>query len=104
MRLMDLDSYSASRKTSRETAPVSRSEPTTVAIQDKNEPKGAYRPLQIQELLDLVIEQGMSARQAGLTVGIVVTTAQHYVKQYKDDDEKRLHTGFQKSSTLWRKQ
>ncbi|KAI9358466.1 hypothetical protein BD770DRAFT_472330 [Pilaira anomala] len=44
----------------------------------------------IQELLDLVIEQGMSARQAGLTVGIVVRTAQHYVKQYKDDDEKRL--------------
>jgi hypothetical protein len=33
-------------------------------------------------MLDLVIEQGMSARQAGLTMWIVVRTAQHYVKMY----------------------
>ncbi|OBZ84621.1 hypothetical protein A0J61_07328, partial [Choanephora cucurbitarum] len=43
-----------------------------------------------EKLLDLVIEQGMSVRQAGLSVGIAVRTAQHYVKLYKDDEEKRL--------------
>ncbi|KAG0749326.1 hypothetical protein G6F57_000254 [Rhizopus arrhizus] len=39
---------------------------------------------------DLVIEQGLSARKAGFIVGIVERTAQHYVKQCKDDAEKRL--------------
>lgn len=53
-------------------------------------PYRSYTPLQIQELLDLVIKQGMSAIQAGLAVGIVVRTAQHYVKTYKNDEEKRL--------------
>jgi hypothetical protein len=43
----------------------------------------------------------MSARQAGLTVGIVVRTAQHYVKTYKDDEEKRL-PGTKKVSRLGR--
>ncbi|KAG1140027.1 hypothetical protein G6F37_000903 [Rhizopus arrhizus] len=47
-------------------------------------------PEQIQELLDLVIGQGLSARKAGFNVGIVERTAQHYVKQCKDDTEKRL--------------
>ncbi|KAI9365687.1 hypothetical protein BD770DRAFT_377069 [Pilaira anomala] len=59
----------------------------------KKNTRGTYRsysPLQIQELLDLVIEQGMSARKAGISVGIVVRTAQRYVKQYKDDEEKSL--------------
>ncbi|OBZ80913.1 hypothetical protein A0J61_11038 [Choanephora cucurbitarum] len=50
----------------------------------------SYTPQQIQELLDLVIKQGMSARQASLSVGIVVRTAQHYVELCKDDEEKRL--------------
>ncbi|KAG0767089.1 hypothetical protein G6F16_004621 [Rhizopus arrhizus] len=39
---------------------------------------------------DLVIEQGLSARKAGFIVGIVERTAQHCVKQCKDDAEKRL--------------
>ncbi|KAG2198921.1 hypothetical protein INT46_008253 [Mucor plumbeus] len=50
----------------------------------------SYTPIQIQELLKLVIEQGMSARKAGLTVGIVIRTAQHYAKLYEDDVEKRF--------------
>jgi hypothetical protein len=53
-------------------------------------PYRSYTPEQIQELLDLVIEQGLSARKAGFIVGIVERTAQHYVKQCKDDAEKRL--------------
>lgn len=32
----------------------------------------------------------MSARKAGLTVGIVIRTAQHYAKLYEDDVEKRF--------------
>ncbi|KAI8364198.1 hypothetical protein BD560DRAFT_491292 [Blakeslea trispora] len=51
-----------------------------------------YDPMEseIQELLDLVIEQGLSARKAGFIVGIVERTVQRYVKQYKEDNEKRL--------------
>lgn len=102
-RLMDLDSYKDFRETSQETGLVQTS--TTEIQQAKSCSKskvkttatktvrGAYRSYsaaQIQELLDLVIERGISARQAGLAVGIVVRTAQHYVKLYKDDEEKRL--------------
>lgn len=47
----------------------------------------SYPPKQIQGLLDLVIEQGLSTCKAGLIVGTVERTAQHYVKQHKDDEE-----------------
>ncbi|RCH90494.1 hypothetical protein CU098_008912 [Rhizopus stolonifer] len=56
-------------------------------------PRGSYRsytPAQVQELHDLVIEQGMSARKAELVLGIVVRASQNYVKQYKDNEQKRL--------------
>jgi hypothetical protein len=56
-------------------------------------PYHSYKPLQVQELIDLVIEEGFSARQEGLSVGIVVRTTQHYVRYiyiYKDNGEKRL--------------
>ncbi|KAI9467784.1 MAG: hypothetical protein EXX96DRAFT_558971 [Benjaminiella poitrasii] len=45
-------------------------------------PSGNYRKYtagQIQELLDLVIDQGMSARQAGIT--------ERFVKAYKDGEQ-----------------
>lgn len=60
---------------------------------DSAKVRGQYRtysPQQVQELLDLVTVLGMSARQAGLTIGINVRTAQYYVKKYRDDDEKRV--------------
>lgn len=50
----------------------------------------SYTPEQIQELLDLVIETGISARKAGMMVVIVERTAQHHVKLYRDVEEKRL--------------
>ncbi|EIE90783.1 hypothetical protein RO3G_15494 [Rhizopus delemar RA 99-880] len=53
-------------------------------------PEETYSPEQVQELLDLVIEEGLFARKAGAIVGIVERTAQNYVKTYKEDDEKRL--------------
>lgn len=65
--------------------------------------RGAYRsysPEQVQELLDLVIEQGLSARKAGAIVGVVERTAQHYVKTYREDDEKRLPGG-RKQRVSW---
>ncbi|KAI8366857.1 hypothetical protein BD560DRAFT_331792, partial [Blakeslea trispora] len=52
-----------------------------------------YRPYsleQVQELLDLVIKQGFSARKAESIVGIVEITAQHCVKQHKNNEVKRL--------------
>ncbi|KAG1451671.1 hypothetical protein G6F46_008315 [Rhizopus delemar] len=53
-------------------------------------PYRSYNPEQMQELLDLVIKHGLSARKAEFIVGIFERTAQHYVKQYKDNTEKRL--------------
>ncbi|KAI9265642.1 hypothetical protein BY458DRAFT_221928 [Sporodiniella umbellata] len=60
----------------------------------------SYNPEQIQKLLDLVIEGGLSARKAGMMVGIVERTAQHYVKLYRDDEEKRL-PGLRKPRIKW---
>lgn len=114
-KLMDLDTFQDFRSNPQCTPTGSQYGPTA-AIQKivESETKGttkktaakttrgtyrSYTPLQVQELLDLVIEEGKSARQAGLTVGIVVRTAQHYVKTYKDDEEKRL-PGAKKASRL----
>ncbi|KAG1445682.1 hypothetical protein G6F46_012142 [Rhizopus delemar] len=52
------------------------------------------------ELLDLVIEEGLSARKAGAIVGIVKRTAQNYVKTYEEDEEKRLPGG-KKQRVSW---
>ncbi|KAG1501326.1 hypothetical protein G6F53_011109 [Rhizopus delemar] len=54
----------------------------------------------IKELLDLVIEEGLSARKAGAIVGIVKRTAQNYVKTYEEDEEKRLPGG-KKQRVSW---
>jgi hypothetical protein len=88
MRLTDLDMYEKvnikiNKKPSEAIKklvvvdPVVKKEPnsTTKAKANFRGPCRSYTPIQIQELLDLVIEQGMSARKAGLTVGIVVRTA-----------------------------
>ena len=63
--------------------------------QDVKESKvrGCYRrytPDQIGKLFDLVIEEGKTAKEAALITGINVRTAQHYIKKYNDDEEKRL--------------
>lgn len=60
----------------------------------------SYTQAQIQELPDLVIGQGMSPRQAGLTVGIVVRTIQYYVKLYRDDNERQL-SEIKKGAKRW---
>jgi hypothetical protein len=49
-----------------------------------------YTRFQEQELLDLVLWQGMTAGKAGIIIGIVVRTAQHYVKTYREIQQKRL--------------
>jgi hypothetical protein len=87
-RLMDLDSYKDFRETSQETGLVqtstteiqqakscSKSKVKTAATRTVRGPYRSYSAAQTQELLDLVIEQGISARQAGLAVGIVVMQA-----------------------------
>ncbi|KAL7322216.1 hypothetical protein PS15p_212245 [Mucor circinelloides] len=50
----------------------------------------SYSPQQVQELIDMVEMLGLSARKAGLTIGINARTAHYYVKKYRDDDEKRV--------------
>jgi hypothetical protein len=37
-----------------------------------------------------VIEHGKTAKEPALLTGINIRTAQHYVKKYNDDDERRL--------------
>ena len=56
-------------------------------------PRGPYRrytALQIEKLFDLVIEKGKTAKEAALMTGINIRTAQHYIKKYNDDEERRL--------------
>ena len=45
---------------------------------------------QIEKLFDLVIEEGKTAKDAALITDINVGTAQHYLKRYNDDEERRL--------------
>ena len=56
-------------------------------------PRGSCRRCnfdQIEKLVDLVIEEGKTSKVAALITGINVGTAQHYVKKYNDDEERRL--------------
>ncbi|EIE76715.1 hypothetical protein RO3G_01419 [Rhizopus delemar RA 99-880] len=63
--------------------------------------KKTYPSEQVQELHDLVIEEGLSARKAGAVVGIAERTAQNYVKTYREDDEKRLPGGRKQRKQLY---
>ncbi|OZJ01575.1 hypothetical protein BZG36_05605 [Bifiguratus adelaidae] len=59
----------------------------------KSRVRGCYRrytPDQVEKLFDLVIEEGKTAKEAALITGINIRTAQHYIKKYNDDEEKRL--------------
>jgi len=59
----------------------------------KLKPRGSYRRYnddQIEKLFDLVIEEGRTAKEAALITGFNIRTAQHYVKRYNDDEERRL--------------
>src|ERR1700731_4176229 len=56
-------------------------------------PRGPYRRYaahQIERLFYYVIEQGKTAKDAALLTGINIRTAQHYIKNYNDDEERRL--------------
>lgn len=55
-------------------------------------PYRSYTGLQIQELLDLTIELGMSARGAGLIIGIKERIAQYYVERLPGQ-KKRSYQG-----------
>ncbi|OZJ01798.1 hypothetical protein BZG36_05533, partial [Bifiguratus adelaidae] len=59
----------------------------------KRKKRGPYRRYtahQIEQLFDFVIEQGKTAKEAALLTGINIRTAQHYIKKYNDDNERRL--------------
>ncbi|CAO3682597.1 unnamed protein product [Rhizopus stolonifer] len=53
-----------------------------------------------KSFLSLSLMEGFKARKAETMVGIVERTAQHYVKLYRDDEEKRL-PGLRKSRIKW---
>ncbi|OZJ06845.1 hypothetical protein BZG36_00042 [Bifiguratus adelaidae] len=62
-------------------------------VNRKPKPRGSYRRYnfdQIEKLFDLVIEEGKTAKDAALITGINIRTAQHYIKRYNDDEERRL--------------
>ena len=46
-----------------------------------------------------MIEEGKSAKDAALITGINIRTAQHYIKKYKDDEEKMLAYQMQQASS-----
>ncbi|KAF7728303.1 hypothetical protein EC973_006244, partial [Apophysomyces ossiformis] len=53
-------------------------------------PYRRYTPQQIEKLFDLVIEEGRTAKEAGLIMGINVRTAQRYIESYNRDEERCL--------------
>jgi hypothetical protein len=62
----------------------------------KSKPRGLYRRYtskKIEKLIDLVIEEGKTAKKAALITGNNVRTAQHYIKKYNDDEERCLPGG-----------
>ena len=65
-------------------------------------PKGPYRwytAHQIEILIDLVIEEGKTTKEAALMTGINIRIAQHYIKKYNDDEESRLPVTVRKLGT-----
>ncbi|KAG0747498.1 hypothetical protein G6F57_003847 [Rhizopus arrhizus] len=113
-KLLDLKSYQVYRQTlENENHSKAEEQPIIVDIQNdlkqsrkkviSKKTRGAYRnypPEQVQELLDLVIREGLSERKAGAIVGIIERTAQNYVKTYQEDEEKRLPGG-RKQRVSW---
>ena len=67
----------------------------------KQKSRGPYRrytAYQVEKLFYLVIEEGMTAKAATLQTGINIRTAQHYVKKYNDDEERRLPFNVKKTA------
>ncbi|KAG0749715.1 hypothetical protein G6F62_011135 [Rhizopus arrhizus] len=61
--------------------------------------RGSYRKYtvkQIEELFDLIIEEGFTTKDATLVTGINIRTAQNYVKTYNSDPQKRLPGSYNK--------
>jgi transposase len=92
--LMDIDTTVGPRQ-----VPSAEAASPTVVAESSAEkvrtrkPRGPYRRYtvhQIEQLFDYVIEQGKTAKDAALLTGINIRTAQHYIKKYNDDEERRL--------------
>src|ERR1700719_819474 len=66
---------------------VTRHIPPTGAVSLTPTAESAH---QIEQLFDYVIEQGKTAKEGALLTGINIRTAQHYIKKYNDDEERRL--------------
>ncbi|KAG1055662.1 hypothetical protein G6F43_002405 [Rhizopus delemar] len=96
-KLLDLKSYQIYRQTL-ENENHSKAKEQSIIMKVHNDLKQSKK--KIQELHDLVIEEGLSARKAGAVVGIAERTAQNYVKTYREDDEKRLPGG-RKQRVSW---
>ncbi|KAI9473379.1 hypothetical protein BDB00DRAFT_738318, partial [Zychaea mexicana] len=102
-RIMDLSSWKEEARREIQSMEVdtkkaqSGKKPKTVARQIRGNYR-SYTPQQIQALLDLAIFSGLSARKAGILTGIVVRTAQHYVRQYRLKEDPGWLVGMKKNS------
>jgi transposase len=92
--LMDIDTTAVPRQ-----MPLAEATSPTAVVESSAErvgtrkPRGPYRRYtahQIEQLFDYVIEQGKTAKDAALLTGINIRTAQHYIRKYNDDEERRL--------------
>jgi hypothetical protein len=90
--LMDVDTTVGQRH-----VPSAEAASPTVVVESSaqkvrtRKPRGPYRRYtahQIEQLLNYVIEQGKTAKDASLLTGINIRTAQHYIKKYNDDEER----------------
>lgn len=90
--LMDIDAVVAPNQQVLSTASAAIVSPSAqgVRARKKRGPYRRYTAHQIEQLFDYVIEQGKTAKDAALLTGINIRTAQHYIRKYNDDEERRL--------------
>jgi transposase len=100
--LMDIDTVVTSQSPTTGTFSLTEISETSEEKVCKRKKRGSYRRFtehQIEQLFEYVIEQGKTAKDAALLTGINIRTAQHYIKKYNDDDERRLPISGRKSGT-----
>ena len=100
--LMDIDAVVMPHIPPPETPPFIITRDASKEQVRKRKPRGSYRRYtahQIEQLFDYVIEQGKTAKDAALLTEINIRTAQHYIKRYNNDEERRLPVSGRKLGT-----
>jgi hypothetical protein len=90
--LMDIDTSVELQQVPSVTAPTEPYESSTEKERARKprEPYRQYTAHQVEQLFNSVIEHGKTAKDAAFLAGINIRTAQHYIKKYNYDEERRV--------------